>query len=490
MKIKNVEKFLYVVLFLVISISLYLYGWVIKSNGDNVEHLHTSWLIWQGGIPYRDFFQHHNPLIWYIFSPLVASLINNINIFNIFNSLSVLTLCGIVFFQNCILKLNGSNIKVRLIYACIVISSFSILNSTDYRPDTFMFLLFFMGIYYLFKYISLPNIKDVVVSFLCFFFSFMCSQKIILNLFIVAIFVFYYIYKGKIKINDFFLALVLPLAIFLFFLTYLYVNDALFIYLKSNYYFNSFIPSIFGNNKTVFPPIEYYEFYIFIPLALISVVFFLKKGSDIERFIAFLFIEEAILRIFYFSAFLHYNLLFLMLGFMLSILFIEKATISKILLFLSSIIYILFSVYYNYQKVYQIKENKQLTNYEYVFNNTTPCDYVINGYYAVYNLKGKNTGYYSILLGQIDVLGEKLGIQKRDDLNNIIIKYKPKIISNNVYWDTYREQRGKKFPIHVIDNELINKYYDYSGYGDLFILKKQYQKRNCQYDGEQWRYID
>ena len=78
MKIKNIEKFLYVVLFLVISISLYLYGWVIKSNGDNVEHLHTSWLIWQGGIPYRDFFQHHNPLIWYIFSPLVASLINNI----------------------------------------------------------------------------------------------------------------------------------------------------------------------------------------------------------------------------------------------------------------------------------------------------------------------------------------------------------------------------------------------------------------------------
>ena len=140
--------------------------------------------------------------------------------------------------------------------------------------------------------------------------------------------------------------------------------------------------------------------------------------------------------------------------------------------------------------MYLVKENRQLTNYEYVFNNTTPCDYVINGYYAVYNLKGKNTGYYSILLGQIDVLGEKLGIQKKDDLNNIIIKYKPKIISNNVYWDTYREQRGKKFPIHVIDNELINKYYDYSGYGDLFILKKQYQKRNCQYDGEQWRYID
>ena len=40
-------------------------------NGDNIEHIHSSFLIAQGQVPYRDFFQHHNPLMWYLFAPLV-----------------------------------------------------------------------------------------------------------------------------------------------------------------------------------------------------------------------------------------------------------------------------------------------------------------------------------------------------------------------------------------------------------------------------------
>ena len=216
MKIKNIKVFLYIILFSVAVVSLYIYGWIIRANGDNVEHIHTSWLIWQGGIPYRDFFQHHNPLIWYMFSPIVAGFIDNINIFSIFNLISVITLYFIVFYQVGILRINKSSEITRLIYALVVISSFSVLNSSDYRPDTFMYLFFFMGIYYLFYYISFPNIKDIVVSFLSFFCSFMCSQKIILNLFLVGAFILYYLYKKKIKLNDFLLALILPILIFLF----------------------------------------------------------------------------------------------------------------------------------------------------------------------------------------------------------------------------------------------------------------------------------
>ena len=27
-------------------------------------------VVWQGQVPYRDFFQHHNPLLWYLFAPV------------------------------------------------------------------------------------------------------------------------------------------------------------------------------------------------------------------------------------------------------------------------------------------------------------------------------------------------------------------------------------------------------------------------------------
>jgi len=39
---------------------------------DELEHLHTAWLVFQGFEPYTDFFQHHHPLLWYLIWPLAA----------------------------------------------------------------------------------------------------------------------------------------------------------------------------------------------------------------------------------------------------------------------------------------------------------------------------------------------------------------------------------------------------------------------------------
>lgn len=48
---------------------------------DHAEHLHASWLVWQGEVPYRDFFEHHHPLLWYIAAPMVALFYKNVMIF-------------------------------------------------------------------------------------------------------------------------------------------------------------------------------------------------------------------------------------------------------------------------------------------------------------------------------------------------------------------------------------------------------------------------
>ena len=60
---KIFSKILSCLLFATIIVSFYIYGLNVPPNGDNVEHLHVSWLISQGYIPYRDFFQHHNPFV-------------------------------------------------------------------------------------------------------------------------------------------------------------------------------------------------------------------------------------------------------------------------------------------------------------------------------------------------------------------------------------------------------------------------------------------
>lgn len=39
-------------------------------GADEFEHLHFAWLVGQGQVPYRDFFEHHHPLLWAALAPL------------------------------------------------------------------------------------------------------------------------------------------------------------------------------------------------------------------------------------------------------------------------------------------------------------------------------------------------------------------------------------------------------------------------------------
>lgn len=492
MQTKKIEQIILSFLVICLFFMCYLYAWVLKCNGDNIEHIHTSWLIWQDKIPYKDFFQHHNPLIWYVFAPLTAFLIDNIKIFQIFNTISFASFLVMALFQLKILKLSGLSKISSLTYFLIVSTSVSVLGSIDYRPDTFMFMFFFLATFYLLKYLKNTSLPDIVLSFLLYFLSFLCSQKIILNLLVVGGVVIYYLYTKKIKKSDFLQAIILPIMLSVLFLSYLYVNDALSIYIKSNYFFNLYIPSVFEENRILFPPFEYFDFYVFVPIGFVASIIFLSKGTYIEKFLSILFLEELALRVFYFSAFLHYNLLLILLAIMLSVMFLSKLKKISKTVFVVSVIYILAVFFYNYKTLYlkEIKNKDLITNYEYTFFNTTPCDYVINGYYSVYNLKAKDPAYYSILLGQIDVLGEKLNIAPRPNLNNIILEYKPKIISAGIYWDTYQEDRGKKIPAHIIDRDILYTYYDYTNIGSLYILKPKYHKQNCQYNGRIWAYED
>ncbi len=492
MQIKYLQRFLWLYLAVMAVCCIYIFGIIVKASGDNVEHLNASWLIWQGYLPYKDFFQHHNPLLWYLSSPLVACLIDDISIFSYFNVISILAIYAMIYYQTKILLLNQTSSTAILFFAGIMLSSYSLQLCANYRPDTFMFLCLFAGLYKLFQYTEQRRLSLLVICFLCFFIGFMFTQKALMLLIIPGGTVLYWLCTKKIKLSDVLYASLLPLLLFITFLSYLYACDALVIYWKSNFLFNMYIPDIFFSHRIVFPPKEYIEFYIFLPLAGCASIYFLYKGSSIEKILSLMFILETVLCFFYFSTFLHYAVFWLILAVMLCVIFLDKLKRFEKPIAALGIIYLLFMCFYNYQNAYktEIKSYHLLNGHEYAFKVLTPCDYAINGYYSVYNLKAKNPGYYSILLGQIDVLGEKIGIAPRDDLNELIRRYKPKIIDGGIYWDTYQEERGNKVIAHQINQSLLEKYYDYSGIGTMFILKPEYQKHNCLYNGNTWEFTD
>lgn len=483
---------LWIFLFVAALSGIYIYGIIVKANGDNVEHLHSSWLVWQGYVPYRDFFQHHNPLLWYLSAPLVAMLINTPNIFPIFNIIGICTLYLIAYFQYKILKLNNNSKNASLFIAALSVSSYSLLWSANYKPDIFMFLMFFIGLYELFLYIKQQKPQALYLSFVAFFVAFLFTQKALMFFVIPAFAVLYWLVNGKIKIKTFLIALNMTLFLLFLFLLFLFAKGILPLYWRSNFYFNTYIPQIFEAQRIIFPPKEFVDFYIFLPLGTVASFYFLYKGNAVERLFSLMFWFETWLRFFYFSAFLHYVMFWLMLATTLTVMFFDKFIKLRKYFAGLGFAYLLFILFYSYNVTYKRELASYYTKsgHDYAFEVLTPCDYALNGYYATYNLKAKDLGYYAILLGQIDVLGEKSGIAPKDDLNKLILEKKPKIISAGIYWDTYWEQRGKQIPAHIIDSYLVDTYYDYSGIGDLHILKPHYQKHICVYNGKEWKYMD
>ena len=78
--------------FIKIAFLVILYGAIFSGFQivDEFEHLHASWLISIGQLPYRDFFEHHHPLLWYVSAPIVSLFYNNVIIFYIMRGVGFL----------------------------------------------------------------------------------------------------------------------------------------------------------------------------------------------------------------------------------------------------------------------------------------------------------------------------------------------------------------------------------------------------------------
>src|SRR5512145_710173 len=47
-------------------------AWSYRYQADEWQHLKAAWSIAHGSLPYRDFFEHHTPGLWYLMAPWLA----------------------------------------------------------------------------------------------------------------------------------------------------------------------------------------------------------------------------------------------------------------------------------------------------------------------------------------------------------------------------------------------------------------------------------
>lgn len=115
-------------------------------NPDEFEHLHAAWLVSLGQLPFRDFFEHHSPLIWYLLSPLTKIFENDPDI--IFAGRIFFLLLNIPLSLTLFLIINKIyNSKIALI-SLILVNSMTVffINTLEIRPDVLLILFLLLAI--------------------------------------------------------------------------------------------------------------------------------------------------------------------------------------------------------------------------------------------------------------------------------------------------------------------------------------------------------
>ena len=134
--------------FILINALLFLiWGRLIGVGHDEAEHLHCAWMVSQGLVPFKDFWQHHSPLIWVVLAPFFKILKPTIYIFEISRVFSFLVSSATFFIGWQIVKQVWRE-KARLSVYLLVLSSAAITGQFSYlRPDLFMLVFLLAGVY-------------------------------------------------------------------------------------------------------------------------------------------------------------------------------------------------------------------------------------------------------------------------------------------------------------------------------------------------------
>lgn len=472
--------------------------WVVaysgSGDGDTLEHVHSSWLVYKGKIPYKDFFQHHNPLMWYISAPFIGMFEYSLRAVDMANMLAVSsTAITMIYIYKLHKNFLGSALGGLIAIAFFALPQESLYNK-DFKPDNFMVLSLVVGMYYLLCYIRDKGLLNLSISFLFFFASFMFTQKAVLELFCFGFMILYLIRQNKVSFKDCVQCAILPILLYLLFLAYLHKHGVFMLYFKANFELNSHIPAVFFTRRFIHPS---YEMMVPIFISLIGCFRYLYHSNISAKIVGIAFAFEFIIRLYYFTPFVYY---FAFLHAISSIYagYVLKELIQEHKHFIWLVLAYFLAVGSIYTNIYRhritVGDDYKYGASGFVLRHTNPCDYIVNGYRIGYNLFGKDIDFIWNLLGQIDVIASTIGIRPTADLETLIRKHRPKIIYGKNYYDTYREYRGSigVYPIHWISQHLLDEMYISLQRDDLYILKPEYQSYDCRYSyrTKSYEYVD
>lgn len=251
-------------------------------HGDEFEHVHSAWYVENNRVPYLDFFENHNPLLWYLITPFFLILGNTTQILIFLRFLMFVFVLGIGFFTYRVAEQVSRSKETALISVLLMFSLLLFVEpAIDIRPDVPQVFFGLASFYFLIRYFQSPRDREMVFSGLAAAVAFLFTQKMIFLLFGLVLIFIYRLFRRQISFRSIFIYFVcfsLPVVLFI---GGLIVSGALKDYLLLGWLFNSkFITSFSAwvTLKTfIIPNIL---FWLILPVSVIFLWF--KKGINTE----------------------------------------------------------------------------------------------------------------------------------------------------------------------------------------------------------------
>lgn len=259
---------------------------------DEMEHLRASWFVSLGYLPYRDFFEHHHPLLWFAWAPMMKILPQQFDFsWHIARFIASLFSVGsLIIFFFWVKRFFGGTKTACLAVCFSFIIYVSWYTFSIFKPDTFARFFYLLGLYQFFAFCQNKKIKDLAWCGVNFTISFLFLQTLIFSILPLIFPTIWLLYKKTSQLENMCVALVAPLLILIAALMFLYLTDSLTAYFQLNWIFNSYLFSAapFSND----PVIGFYGIYIILAVISALLLLFKHKTNFNTNLVIILFFGE------------------------------------------------------------------------------------------------------------------------------------------------------------------------------------------------------
>ncbi|MBR1904550.1 MAG: hypothetical protein IJ824_05195, partial [Alphaproteobacteria bacterium] len=150
---------------------------------DQTEHLHAAYLVSIGQVPYKDFFEHHHPLLWYLLAPAMQWFYPSIKVVYFARFLALGFFAGCLWLLFVITDKFLFNRRSAVFTLLCLMSVPELWNDIfNLRPDILMLLSVLGGLAFFFVYLRNQSVIYLILSYILQIVAFLFLQKAALTI--------------------------------------------------------------------------------------------------------------------------------------------------------------------------------------------------------------------------------------------------------------------------------------------------------------------